>query len=103
MTQAYSAINNYRSARNGFTAVVAQGEGRWTDPSPCPDWDARAVVEHVIGFHDQLLLGPTGTIPTRPQDDPIARWQETAHAIDSAIEVASSKDVAEVNLDGLLP
>lgn len=104
MTQAAtSVINNYRSARNGFTAVVAQGEGRWADASPCPEWDARGVVEHVIGFHDQLLLGPTGTTPTRPQDDPIARWGETARAIDSAIDVASSTDVADVNLDGLLP
>jgi hypothetical protein len=25
-----------------------------------PDWNARALVEHVIGFHDVLLLRPLG-------------------------------------------
>ena len=32
------------------------GDGRWDRPSPCADWDARGVVEHVIGFHEVLVL-----------------------------------------------
>jgi uncharacterized protein (TIGR03086 family) len=102
-------ISNHRRACSGFTLVVAQGEGRWTDPSPCPEWDARGVVEHVIGFHDELLLHPTGIKPMREEDDPIARWEVTIAAIDSAIEVASSKSPEDpplppaVDLDQLLP
>ena len=93
MTQHESAIANHRRACSAFAAVVAQGEGSWTNPSPCPGWDARGVVEHVIGFHDDLLLGPTGTTPVRPADDPIARWAVTAAAIDEAMAVASANDV----------
>ena len=97
-----SAITNHRSACNGFSAVVGQGERMWTNPSPCAEWDARGVVEHVIGFHEALLLRPTGTEPARPMDDPIARWALTVIALDSAMDVASSKDL-EIDLDRLLP
>jgi uncharacterized protein (TIGR03083 family) len=93
MSQQQSAITNHRNACGAFSAVVAQGERRWTNPSPCSEWDARGVVEHVIGFHDDLLLGPTGTTPLRPHADPIARWAVTVSAIDAAMEVASSNDV----------
>jgi uncharacterized protein (TIGR03086 family) len=102
-------IDNYRGACSGFSAIVAQGEGRWTNPSPCSEWDARGVVEHVIGFHDELLLRPTGTTPTRPKDDPEARWVLTVTAIDLAVDIASSTDGRErptpdeINLDQLLP
>ena len=92
-------IANHRRACSGFSAIVAQGDRRWTEPSPCSEWDARGVVEHVIGFHDELLLRRTGTEPVRPTDDPIVRWAVTVPAIESAIEVAST----EVDLDGLLP
>jgi uncharacterized protein (TIGR03086 family) len=102
-------ITNHRSACSGFSAIVAQGEGSWRNPSPCSEWDARGVVEHVIGFHDELLLRPTGIEPVRPEDDPVARWALTVPAIRSAVETASSKDLrerpvpAEVDLDQLLP
>jgi uncharacterized protein (TIGR03086 family) len=92
-------ITNHRKACRGFTAIVAEGEGRWANPSPCSEWDARGVVEHVIGFHDDMLLRPTGTELTLPTDDPSARWAATVAAIDAAMEIASP----EVSLDQLLP
>lgn len=97
-----SAITDHRRACEGFSAVVAQGEGRWASASPCPEWDARGVVEHVIGIHDTFLLRPTGTEPVRSVDDPVARWAVTVAAIDSAMDAASSKDL-EIDLDSLLP
>lgn len=109
MAQHALAIGNHRKACDGFSAVVAQGTGLWTSPSPCTEWDARGVVEHVIGFHDELLLRPTGTSPTHPDDDPIARWAATAAAIDLAMEVAAADgsgdqpNRSDVNLDRLLP
>ena len=93
------AIGQYRTACRRFSEVVAEGAGRWANPSPCAGWDARAVVEHVIGTHDELLLQPAGTKRERPHDDPIARWDATLPAIDSAIEAPSSG----VDLDRLLP
>jgi hypothetical protein len=39
------------------------------------------VLEHVIGFHDVLLLTPFEAKPARPRDDPVARWEVTFEAI----------------------
>jgi uncharacterized protein (TIGR03086 family) len=94
-------ITNHRRACRGFSAIVAQGEGSWSDPSPCSEWDARGVVEHVIGFHDALLLRPTGTKPTRPKDDVAARWAVTETAISSAVQKTAASEVVDV--DQLLP
>lgn len=58
---------------------------RWGRASPCTEWDARGVLEHVIGFHDVLLLRPLDAKPQRPKDDPVARWQVTEAAIGGAI------------------
>ncbi|WP_216638101.1 maleylpyruvate isomerase N-terminal domain-containing protein, partial [Mycobacterium colombiense] len=57
-----------------FGEAVRAADGKWHRPSPCDAWDARAVLEHVIGFHDVLLLRPLGLKPDRPPDDPRARW-----------------------------
>ena len=102
-------VANHRRACEGFSAVVVQGGGAWANPSPCREWDAEAVVEHVIGFHDVLLLGPTGAKPSRPKGDPVARWSVTVSAIDSAMETVASGTEAgrsgatELRLDTLLP
>jgi len=65
----------------GFADGVAAAAGRWDRPSPCTGWDARAVLEHVIGFHDVLLLRPLGAKPDRPRDDPARRWALTVDAL----------------------
>jgi uncharacterized protein (TIGR03086 family) len=64
-----------------FTEAVVAADGKWDRPSPCAAWDARAVVEHVIGFHDVLLLRPLGAKPERPRDDPVRRWVLTRDAL----------------------
>jgi hypothetical protein len=48
--------------------------------------DARGVLEHVIGFHDVLLLRPVGLKPERPRDDPQLRWKLTYGALEKAFE-----------------
>ena len=88
--------------------IVHQADGAWDNPSPCTEWDARGVVEHVIGFHDVLLLRPTGTKPQRPKDDPVARWDVTGAAIRTAIDRAatqptSADDPSQPDLARLLP
>ncbi|MGD0311973.1 MAG: hypothetical protein ABSC90_05890 [Acidimicrobiales bacterium] len=57
----------------------------WHSLSPCSEWDARGVLEHVIGFHDVLLLGPMGVKPQRPRNDPVGRWAATVEALDSLL------------------
>lgn len=67
-----------------FSDAVAAGDGKWDRPSPCDSWNAAGVVEHVIGFHDVLLLRPLGLKPDRPRDDPRQRWELTVQALCAA-------------------
>ena len=74
-------LQDHRQACDGLTEVARRADGRWDSPSPCPEWDARGVLEHVIGFHDALLLRPFGAKPKRPKDDPVERWTLTVDAL----------------------
>jgi uncharacterized protein (TIGR03086 family) len=69
-----------------FGESVRAAHGRWNRRSPCDAWDARGVLEHVIGFHDVLLLRPLGLKPDRPRDDPQLRWELTYAALEKAFE-----------------
>ena len=64
--------------------VDAVGD-HWHAPSPCSEWDARGVLEHVIGFHDVLLLRPLGAKPQRPKGDPVGRWKATHEALEGLL------------------
>jgi uncharacterized protein (TIGR03086 family) len=68
-----------------FGDAVHSAGGKWDRLSPCGAWDARAVVEHVIGFHDVLLLRPLGLKPERPRDNPQRRWELTFHRLQEAL------------------
>ena len=69
-----------------FGESVRAANGKWDRRSPCDAWDARGVLEHVIGFHDVLLLRPLGLKPDRPRDDPQIRWELTYAALQQAFE-----------------
>lgn len=91
-------IEDHEEARQGFTRVVESVDSsRWGAPSPCPEWDARGVVEHVIGFHEMLLLKPLGVRADRPREDPVARWKATDAALTEAL---SSDGVLDSEVEG---
>ncbi|OBK59820.1 hypothetical protein A5653_05630 [Mycobacterium colombiense] len=81
-----------------FGEAVRAADGKWHRPSPCDAWDARAVLEHVIGFHDVLLLRPLGLKPDRPPDDPRARWRLTYDALATAFESGRATQLDEYRL-----
>jgi len=86
-------ITRHRRACDGFAAVAeAVPADRWSALSPCTEWDARAVVEHVIGFHEFLLLRPMGLRANRPRDDEAARWRATAAALFDALQEPGALD-----------
>lgn len=79
-------VERHRRACAGFGRAVAGAGDQWERPSPCTEWDARALVEHVIGFHEVLLLRPLGVHAHRPRDDPAGRWAATERAIFLALD-----------------
>jgi uncharacterized protein (TIGR03083 family) len=85
-----------------FGATVASAAGKWGRRSPCDEWDARAVLEHVIGFHDVLVLRPSGFKPDRPREDPQARWELTYHALAKALEKKTYDLIPQLTRDVLV-
>lgn len=69
-----------------FAVAVRAADGKWDGQSTCPAWRARDVLEHVIGFHDVLLLRPLGLKPRRPRDEPQLRWNLTYTQLQLAFE-----------------
>jgi len=93
-----TVLDDHHDACDGLTQVVHAVGERWDAPSPCSEWDARGVLEHVIGFHDVLLLRPLASKPNRPKDDPVARWNVTVTALGTAL----TPDVMDAEREGLL-
>ena len=88
-------VERHRRACAGFGAIAhAVPDGSWSAPTPCAEWTARDVVEHVIGFHDFLLLRPLGVRANRPREDPAARWDATSEALFAALATDGMLDRA---------
>lgn len=92
-------VSNHRTASNGFLGV-ARNVSDWSAPTPCTEWDARGIVEHIVGFHDAVVLGPTGREVSRPDDDPAERWAATAAAVQEAFGDQEVLDL-EVDVPGM--
>jgi uncharacterized protein (TIGR03086 family) len=93
-------VERHRRACRGFSRVAhSVEEEHWVLPTPCTEWDARALVEHVIGFHEFLLLRPLGVHANRPKTDPAARWLATSAALFAALDQPGALD-RETELPG---
>ncbi|OEU97084.1 TIGR03086 family metal-binding protein [Streptomyces oceani] len=110
----------YRQLSDAFTRQVeAVPPRRWDDPSPCADWTARQVLDHVIetqhrtaGYVSRDLPGPPD--PTSadapvgdpadapgdaPADDPVAAWRAARDAMRRLLEDPAT---ARLEFDGML-
>jgi uncharacterized protein (TIGR03086 family) len=88
-------VERHARACADFARVAhSVGADAWSAPSPCTEWTARDVVEHVIGFHEFLLLRPLGVRAQRPRADPAARWDATANALFGALSADGAVDRA---------
>lgn len=81
-------VEAFRRAKDGFArAVDATGPTQWGEPTPCTDWDVRALVNHVTGemlWVPPLMDGSTvADVGSRFDgdilgDDPVATWKEAS-------------------------
>jgi uncharacterized protein (TIGR03086 family) len=60
------------------------------------------VLEHVIGFHDVLILVPLEAKPVRPKGDPEERWNVTVDALFTALSRPGALDAQRQSLVGVL-
>jgi uncharacterized protein (TIGR03086 family) len=87
-----------------FADAVRYADGRWQRPSPCDGWNANDVLEHVIGFHDVLLLRPLGSKTDRPHDVPQQRWELTFNQVRQTLSRADVfQRVVEIPAVGTRP
>jgi uncharacterized protein (TIGR03086 family) len=78
----------YGRVADGFSARLAGvPAGAWDDPSPCTEWDARAVVVHVVGVHRRVVATAEGTEPVDPDPagDLAGQWAEARAAVAAAL------------------
>ena len=86
----------FRIVAHDFGALVAAvDDDAWSNPSPCPDWTARDVVRHLVGWlaGPGFLLGAfdieAGTFPS-VDDDPSGAWTAVSTAIQGGLDDADT-------------
>ena len=94
--------DRYRHLSDAFAATVAGvPDDRWTSPSPCDDWTARDVVDHVVGTQG-MFLGFIGEEPAEipaVDDDPGAAWDAARSQLQAALDDPAR---ADTEFDGFL-
>ena len=80
----------YAQAHATATAVIGNVTlGQLDGPTPCPDWDVRALLNHMIGFNYVLANAIAGEPPDRSGtasadfagDDPAGAWKASSEKI----------------------
>ena len=103
MSDAFEGIvDRYRTASAGFRRVLAGVRAdQWTGPTPCADWDVRALVNHVTRGnlnYQRLLAGGSAADFLRLRDadalgvDPLAAFDESVRSCAAAFDEPGALD-----------
>jgi uncharacterized protein (TIGR03086 family) len=103
MLTAMSQISDrYRRLSDRFAArIAAVPEDRWANPSPCPEWNARDLVRHVVETQGMFLglvgrkLGPVPDVDA----DPAAAWDAARAVVQADLD---DPERAAAEFDGLM-
>ncbi|WP_432562104.1 TIGR03086 family metal-binding protein [Kineococcus sp. SYSU DK003] len=79
----------YRRISAIFTdRVLGVPDGAWDDPSPCPGWAARDVVDHLVSWSTGYLRGAGVDLPAGPPaaQDPVGAWQVHTEAVQALFD-----------------
>ncbi|MHB8342128.1 MAG: TIGR03086 family metal-binding protein [Mycobacteriales bacterium] len=60
---------------------------QWASPTPCSEWDVRALVAHVIATHRRIVANLDGSPAQEldPAGDPGTAWSEASAAVRAAL------------------
>ena len=71
-------VERHRRACRLLSSIAARlTDEQWVAADAVHRVGRGALVEHVIGFHEFLLLRPLGVRAHRPKTGPAARWKAT--------------------------
>ncbi|GAA4357886.1 TIGR03086 family metal-binding protein [Angustibacter luteus] len=93
-------LDRYRRNADAFADTIrAVPPDRWDSPSPCPDWDARGVVAHVVSTLSMFeeLVGREQRPGPSVDDDPLGAFEAVRTQVE---EELADPALADVEFDG---
>jgi uncharacterized protein (TIGR03083 family) len=91
----------YRTIADAFTTrVEGVRPDQWSTQTPCTEWTARDLLEHVVVVHRMALAGLAGTEPAQPapDDDLVAAWRADSAEVTAPAPVCA--DAGPLPTDG---
>jgi uncharacterized protein (TIGR03086 family) len=80
--------DRYSRIADGFgSRLEGVGSDQWDDPTPCTEWNVRALVEHVIDTQLRVVSIVTGSTPSasEPVADFAARWSAATELVTASL------------------
>jgi uncharacterized protein (TIGR03086 family) len=83
----------HHRAAEGFRARLPRIRPEdWELPTPCSEWDVRALVQHVAGNHERMAALLHGRPLDVADDDPAGRWTAACAAVRSGLSIPGALD-----------
>jgi uncharacterized protein (TIGR03086 family) len=97
-----NAAEQYRETAGRFTALVeaVPDDATWDRRSPVPEWTARDVVAHLVGWFPSFLAGGAGVdLPSGPDvaEDPAGAWRTMSDGVQALLDDPATADRQLVN------
>jgi uncharacterized protein (TIGR03086 family) len=78
--------DRYRDLADAFEAkIAAVPPDRWDDQSPCSEWTARQLVDHVVDVHGMMLKPLDRTVSGGP-DDALGAFQAARAEVEAVLD-----------------
>lgn len=82
------SLARYRRRADAFEALIgATRSDQWSEQSPCEEWDARGVVDHIVMMHE-VMLRPVGRSPSvgpSVAEDPLAAFRRARADVEALL------------------
>ncbi|MGI8947623.1 MAG: maleylpyruvate isomerase family mycothiol-dependent enzyme [Ornithinimicrobium sp.] len=82
MQQSTDLAQDYRAKAEAIQVIAsAAGPQGWQRPSPCEEWSARDVIDHLVDTQRDFLGERGLSVPEGDADDPAQRWRGHYRAV----------------------